>query len=135
MSGAVTAAVVVGAAAIGSAVYSGEQQKKAANKQKKAQEEATRQAEKQAEQQMRRQEEQMAQQERQMVQSERRVQEQQAKAEQQTNRARRGNRANAGAAVDGSLASLDGPGSTLLTGAQGVSPDQLQLGKNTLLGG
>ena len=114
MSGAVTAAVVVGAAAIGSAVYSGEQQRKAADKQRKAQEQAALKAEQTAKTQMERQEKQQ---------------------EQEINRMNRRNQANAGAAVDGSLASLDGPGSTLLTGAQGISPDQLQLGKNTLLGG
>lgn len=78
----------------------------------------------------------MRQQEAQAARQERRMQEQQDRVEQQTNRARRSNQASAGAAVDGgSTAALDGPGSTLLTGSQGVDPDQLQLGRNTLLGG
>lgn len=56
-------------------------------------------------------------------------------AEQEANRARR-NPADAGALVDrAAQAGRAGPSGTMLTGPQGVAPDQVTLGRNTLLGG
>lgn len=55
-------------------------------------------------------------------------------ADEATNRANR-KTANVGAAMDAALLSgRAGAGGTMLTGAQGVPADQLNLGRNTLLG-
>lgn len=72
--------------------------------------------------------------------SEQRKAERQAKrqaeiAEQEANRARR-NPANAGALIDRAAQSAQaGAPGTMLTGPQGVDPNQMALGRNTLLGG
>lgn len=110
MSGAITAAaVVVGGASLAASAYSGEQQRKAGRKQEKAQDRATKQAESQA-------------------------LKQEKQQEQEINRSRT-NRPNADAMLDAANQSASGgAGSTLLTGSQGVDTDQLNLGKNTLLG-
>lgn len=67
--------------------------------------------------------------------AERQAERQQNQAEQDANRAnRRG--PNAQGILDAASQQARGGGSgTMLTGAQGVAPSQLPLGKNTLLGG
>lgn len=67
--------------------------------------------------------------------AERRAERQARQAEQDANRARR-NPADAGALIDRAAQSARaGAPSTMLTGPQGVDPNQMTLGRNTLLGG
>ena len=107
MSGAVTAAAVVAATAY--TVYSGERQAD-------AQKDAQRQAEEQAKK------------------AEANAAKQAKQAEQEMNR-NRVNRPDASGIMDQvAQNSRSGASSTMLTGAQGVDPSTLRLGKNTLLG-
>lgn len=113
MSGAVTATTVLAAAAVaGTAytIYSGERQaekqSEALSQQRQAQAEAKTVAEKQ-----------------------------QQTAEQNVNRAN-AKQPDAGAILSAATqAAKGGPAGTMLTGPQGVNPNELALGKSTLLGG
>lgn len=113
MSGAATAAYIGAAvAAVGTAVAydQGQDQKKAAGR-------AADQAEKQAQQQAKSADQQLNQ------------------AQQDTNRANQ-RQANTGSILDAATqAGKGGASGTMLTGAGGVDPNALNLGKNTLLGG
>lgn len=102
-------AIVVGTVGVGYSIYAGEQQKKQQQKQLKLQEQANRDA-KQA------------------------AQEQKDRADVEMNRANR-KRADVSAIQSKEeQAALSGPAGTMLTGVQGVNPDDLTLGGNTLLG-
>lgn len=113
MSGAATAVYVAAAvAAVGTAysIYNGERQAdkqaEALNQQRQAQAEAKTAAEKQ-----------------------------QSTAEQNVNRAN-AKQPDAGAILSAATqAAKGGPAGTMLTGPQGVNPNELALGKSTLLGG
>lgn len=116
MSGAVTVAAVATVAAVGASIYQGEQQRKAASK-------AADQAEKQANQQAdaaAKQADAAAKQARQ--------------AEEATNRANQKKPDVSGILSAAQQAGKAGASGTMLTGPQGIDPDALQLGKNTLLG-
>ena len=98
---------VVAAASIGTSYIQGKRQERAQKKQLAAQEAAARRAEKQAAQ-------------------------QQEQAQQDYNKA---NQKKVDTAGIMGRSSNDGGGSTLLTGNQGIDPEKLKLGGNTLLGG
>lgn len=105
MSG-VTAATVLAGAAVAGTVASIYQGQQQASAQKKAASQAQANADKQAK-----------------------------AADEATNRANQ-KRANPGAALDNAMmSSKSGASGTMLTGATGVDPGSLQLGKSTLLGG
>ena len=102
-------AIVVGTVGVGYSLYAGEQQKKQQKKQLALQEQANRDAKQTAK-------------------------EQAARAELEMNRANR-KRADVSAIQSKEEQSaLSGPAGTMLTGVQGVNPDDLTLGGNTLLG-
>jgi len=105
MSGAVTLSTVATVATIASAAYSIYSNEKAAKAQRAAQDQARAAAERQA-----------------------------AAAEQSFNRANQ-KRPDVSAILSAaSQAARGGESSTMLTGSQGISPNMLSLGKNTLLG-
>lgn len=107
---ALVAAAVAGAVGTGYSMYAGERQAKEQRKARSQADEANRRAEATAAQQAK-------------------------QAEQDMNRARV-NRPDAGALLDAAAQeNQSGAGSTMLTGPGGVDPNQLNLGKNTLLGG
>ncbi len=107
---AVTAVVVSAVATAGAAYYTGQQQKKAAKKQyeqqKRFNEEAKTRAKEAAD-----------------------------RADIEQNRANRKRADVAAIQSKEEQAALTGPAGTMLTGVQGVNPDDLTLGGNTLLGG
>ena len=103
-------AIVVGTVATGYMVYSGEQQKQQQKKQLKEQKKANEQAKQQA-------------------------QEAQDRADVEMNKANRKRADVAAIQSKEEQAALTGPAGTMLTGVQGVNPDDLTLGGNTLLGG
>lgn len=113
MSGGVTATTVLAAAAVAGTAYSiyagerqADKQAEALNQQRQAQAEAKTAAEKQ-----------------------------QSTAEQNVNRAN-AKQPDAGAILSAATqAAKGGPAGTMLTGPQGVNPNELALGKSTLLGG
>jgi len=98
---------VVAAVSVGTSYIQGKKQEAAQKKQLAAQQAANKKAEKQAAQ-------------------------QQAQAEQDYNRA---NQKKVDTSGIMGRSSNEGGGSTLLTGNQGVDPEKLKLGGNTLLGG
>ena len=103
-------AAVLGGLTLGYQVYSGEQQRRQQKKQLRMQEQANADARKQAK-------------------------EAADRADVEMNRANR-KRADVSAIQSKEeQAALTGPAGTMLTGVQGVDPDQLNLGGNTLLGG
>jgi Flp pilus assembly protein TadB len=106
MSGAISATTVMAAAAVAGTAYSVYQGERASKEQNKAQKEARQ-----------------------------RAQQQRNQAEQDANRMnRRG--PNAQGMMDAAQQSSRGGASgTMLTGTQGVDPNSLSLGRNTLLGG
>ncbi len=102
-------AIVVGTVGVGYSIYAGEQQKKQQKKQLALQEQAYRDAKQTAK-------------------------EQADRADVEMNRANR-KRADVSAIQSKEEQSaLSGPAGTMLTGVQGVNPDDLTLGGNTLLG-
>tara|TARA_Y100001938_G_C8001566_1_gene384996 strand:- start:43 stop:366 length:324 start_codon:yes stop_codon:yes gene_type:complete len=102
-------AAVLGGLTLGYQVYSGEQQKRQQQKQLRMQEQANANARK-------------------------RAKEAADRADVEMNRANR-KRADVSAIESREeQAALTGPAGTMLTGAQGVDPNQLNLGGNTLLG-
>ena len=102
-------AIVVGTVGVGYSIYAGEQQKKQQKKQLALQEQANRDAKQTAK-------------------------EQADRADVEMNRANR-KRADVSAIQSKEeQAALTGPAGTMLTGVQGVDPDNLTLGGNTLLG-
>jgi len=102
-------AIVVGTVGVGYSIYAGEQQKKQQKKQLALQEQANRDAKQTAK-------------------------EQADRADVEMNRANR-KRADVSAIQSKEEQSaLSGPAGTMLTGVQGVNPDDLTLGGNTLLG-
>ena len=102
-------AIVVGTVATGYSIYAGEQQKKQQKKQLALQEQANKDAKQTAK-------------------------EQADRADVEMNRANR-KRADVSAIQSKEEQSaLSGPAGTMLTGVQGVNPDDLTLGGNTLLG-
>lgn len=109
MSGAVVAASIVAAATIGSTIYSSEQQKKSQEKaleqQKKAQTEAKTAAEVQAK-----------------------------SSEQAINAANKKSPDISSIMSEATQDAKGGAAGTMLTGPQGIDPNQLSLGKSTLLG-
>tara|TARA_Y100000589_G_scaffold292748_1_gene297110 strand:- start:474 stop:797 length:324 start_codon:yes stop_codon:yes gene_type:complete len=106
----VVTAAVIGAASVGYQIYSGEQQRKQQRKQLRLQEQANADARQ-------------------------RAKEAADRADVEMNRANR-KRADVSAIQSKEeQAALTGPAGTMLTGVQGVDPDQLNLGGNTLLGG
>ena len=105
----VVSAVVIGAASVGYQIYSGEKQRQQQKKQLRLQEQANADAR-------------------------RRAKEASDRADVEMNRANR-KRADVSAIQSKEeQAALTGPAGTMLTGAQGVDPNQLNLGGNTLLG-
>jgi len=102
-------AIVVGTVGVGYSIYAGEQQKKQQQKslamQAKANKEAQQRGEEAAE-----------------------------RADVETNRANRKRADVAAIRSKEEQAALSGPAGTMLTGNQGVNPDNLTLGGNTLLG-
>ena len=102
-------AIVVGTVGVGYSIYAGEQQKKQQKKQLALQEQANRDAKQTAK-------------------------EQADRADVEMNRANR-KRAD-GSAIQSKeeQSALSGPAGTMLTGVQGVNPDDLTVGGNTLLG-
>ena len=98
---------IVSAVSIGTSYKQGKKQERAQKQQMAAQQAANRKAEKQAKQ-------------------------QQEQAQQDYNRA---NQKQVDTAGIMGRSSNEGGGSTLLTGQQGVDPEKLKLGGNTLLGG
>lgn len=122
MSGAVTAAAITAAAAVATTVYTSNKQDKAQAEARKQAEEASRVAQETAL--------------RQEKQAQDTMQRQEKQAAVEANRVNRNNRPNAQGIVDAAAqVNQGGAGSTMLTGAAGVDPGQLNLGKNTLLGG
>ena len=106
----VVTAAVIGAASVGYQIYSGEQQRRQQKKQLRLQEQANADARQ-------------------------RAKEAADRADVEMNRANR-KRADVSAIQSKEeQAALTGPAGTMLTGVQGVDPDQLNLGGNTLLGG
>ena len=106
----VVSAVVIGAASVGYQIYSGEKQRQQQKKQLRLQEQANADAR-------------------------RRAKEASDRADVEMNRANR-KRADVSAIQSKEeQAALTGPAGTMLTGVQGVDPNQLNLGGNTLLGG
>tara|TARA_R100001440_G_scaffold54890_1_gene74689 strand:- start:259 stop:582 length:324 start_codon:yes stop_codon:yes gene_type:complete len=106
----VVTAAVIGAASVGYQIYSGEQQRKQQKKQLRLQEQANADART-------------------------RAKEAADRADVEMNRANR-KRADVSAIQSKEeQAALTGPAGTMLTGVQGVDPNQLNLGGNTLLGG
>ena len=102
-------AIVVGTVGVGYSIYAGEQQKKQQKKQLALQEQANKDAKQTAK-------------------------EQADRADVEMNRANR-KRADVSAIQSKEEQSaLSGPAGTMLTGVQGVNPDDLTLGGNTLLG-
>lgn len=120
MSGGATATYIMAAAAVAStavAYKQGQDQKKAAAKANAAAEENARMQEQAVAQQVQ-------------------ATEKQAKtAEEATNRANRKNPNTSAILSAAQQAGKGGGGNTMLTGAQGIDPDLLKLGKKTLLGG
>ncbi|NYT44595.1 hypothetical protein H0A64_07110 [Alcaligenaceae bacterium] len=110
MSGAATIAAVAAVASVGVAAYTGMEQKKAASRAADQAERSSAQQAKQAEDQAKR-------------------------AEQDTNRVNQKRPDVKGILDAASQAGKAGASGTMLTGPQGVDPNALQLGKNTLLGG
>ena len=104
------AAVVIGAVSVGYQVYSGEKQRQQQKKQLKLQEQANQDART-------------------------RAKEAADRADIETNRANRKRADVAAIQSKEEQAALTGPAGTMLTGSQGVNPDNLTLGGNTLLGG
>jgi len=114
--------VMAAFSALGTAVsyQQGQEQKKAAEK-------ATNQAKAAAQ-------EQAAQAEKARLQAEANAKKQEKSADEATNRSNQ-KRADTGAALDSAIqAGKAGASGTMLTGPQGVDPNMLNLGKNTLLG-
>tara|TARA_R100000655_G_scaffold14686_1_gene33061 strand:+ start:1313 stop:1636 length:324 start_codon:yes stop_codon:yes gene_type:complete len=106
----VVSAVVIGAASVGYQVYQGERQNRQQRKQLRLQEQANADART-------------------------RAKEAADRADVEMNRANR-KRADVSAIQSKEeQAALTGPAGTMLTGVQGVDPNQLNLGGNTLLGG
>ena len=107
---AVTAIIASTVVGVGTSIYTQHQQKKQQKKQLEQQKKFNEEAKERAEQAERKQEEQLNKENRKTAD----VSAIQSKAEQ---------------------AALSGPAGTMLTGNQGVNPDDLTLGGNTLLGG
>ena len=106
----VVSAVVIGAASVGYQIYQGERQNRQQRKQLRLQEQANADART-------------------------RAKEASDRADVEMNRANR-KRADVSAIQSKEeQAALTGPAGTMLTGVQGVDPNQLNLGGNTLLGG
>tara|TARA_R100001510_G_scaffold2573_1_gene1971 strand:- start:111 stop:437 length:327 start_codon:yes stop_codon:yes gene_type:complete len=106
----ITAAIALGTVSVGYQIYSGEKQRQQQKKQLRLQEQANRDARQQAK-------------------------EAADRADVEMNRANR-KRADVSAIQSKEeQAALTGPAGTMLTGVQGVDPNQLNLGGNTLLGG
>ena len=106
----VVSAVVIGAASVGYQIYQGERQNRQQRKQLRLQEQANADART-------------------------RAKEAADRADVEMNRANR-KRADVSAIQSKEeQAALTGPAGTMLTGVQGVDPNQLNLGGNTLLGG
>ena len=107
---AVTAAITIGAVATGYTIYAGEKQRQQQKKQLKEQKRANEDARKRAEEQVKR-------------------------ADIAENKANQKRVDTAAIQSKEEQAALVGGGGTMLTGNQGVNPDNLTLGGNTLLGG
>ena len=105
----VSAVVAVAAVGVGYSIYSGEQQKKQQQKQIEMQKEANKQAKQDA-------------------------QKAEERADIEQNRQNRKKADVAAVQSKEDQAALSGPAGTMLTGNQGVDPDDLKLGGNTLLG-
>ena len=103
-------AIIVGTVATGYQIYSGEQQKKQQKKQLEMQRQANQDAKT-------------------------RAKEAADRADIEQNRANRKRADVAAIQSKEEQAALTGPAGTMLTGVQGVDPDNLTLGGNTLLGG
>jgi uncharacterized protein HemX len=102
-------AIVVGTVGVGYSIYAGEQQKKQQQKQLKQQEKFNEEAKV-------------------------RAKEASDRADIEQNRANRKRADVAAIQSKEEQAALSGPAGTMLTGVQGVNPDDLTLGGNTLLG-
>jgi len=100
----------IGAALVGYQVYSGERQHREQKKQRQLQEQAN-------------------------VDAKKRAKEAADRADIETNKANRRKADVSAITQKEEQAAMAGPAGTLLTGVQGVNPDQLNLGSNTLLGG
>ena len=107
---AVTAIATAAVVGVGYSIYSGEKQKEQQKKQLKLQEQANADAKQTAK-------------------------EQADRADIEMNRANRKKADVAAIQSKEDQSALSGPAGTMLTGVQGVDPDQLKLGGNTLLGG
>tara|TARA_R100000231_G_scaffold3179_1_gene5871 strand:+ start:393 stop:716 length:324 start_codon:yes stop_codon:yes gene_type:complete len=103
-------AIALGAVSVGYQIYSGEKQRKQQKKQLQLQEQANQDAKK-------------------------RAKEAADRADIETNKANRRKADVSAITQKEEQAAMAGPAGTLLTGVQGVNPDQLNLGGNTLLGG
>ena len=106
---AITTAIAT-VASVGYSIYQGQKQQKRQEKQLKLQEEANREAKETAKKEADR-------------------------ADVEMNRANRKKADVAAISSKEDQAALSGPAGTMLTGIQGVDPDKLKLGGNTLLGG